>query len=67
MSFGLATAHGELVARGLRAELVGVLLALLIGLCSGALLAESFGPRELVSHQLVWRRVPMESNPRPLS
>ena len=57
VSFGLATSHAELVTRGLRAELVGVILALLIGLCSGAVLAESFGPRELVSHQLVWSQL----------
>jgi hypothetical protein len=47
ITFGLATGHPALIQRGFRTEMVGVVLALMIGLLSGLILATWYGPRHL--------------------
>ena len=52
ITFGLAVGHGGLARRGLRAELAGVSLALMVGLCIGSVLAPLFGPHGFAAGEL---------------
>merc|ERR1712196_727611 len=46
ITFGLAVGHTQMTVRGLRNEIIGVLIALLVGIVTGTCLAPLFGPHE---------------------
>lgn len=46
LTYGAAVGHSEMLRRGVRNESAGVLVALLVGLATGSVLAPFFGPQE---------------------
>lgn len=68
ITFGLAIGHGGLTRRGLRNELIGVIVALVVGMAVGSVLAPLFGPRVFTAGELdphrSGRAPPLHTTPR---
>ena len=52
ITFGLAVGHDGIMRRGMRNELIGVLITLAVGIAAGASLAPIFGPHAFNSGEL---------------